>query len=694
MISLDDITVSYGGFTLLDGVSLHIGDRERIGLVGKNGAGKSTMLKLIMELQSPTSGKITRTAGQRIGYLPQIMEHHRGRTVLEETMTVYDELDRLSRRMDEISQELAERTDYESAAYHRLMVELNEVNDQLVLAQSEAPEESVERTLTGLGFKKSEFGRKTETFSQGWNMRIELAKILLRHPDVLLLDEPTNHLDIESIQWLEDYLKGSYTGSLVLISHDRRFLDNCTSRTVEVMLGHLYDYKVPYSQYVELRKERIAQQKAAYVNQQRMIEKTEEFIEKFRYKPTKSNQVQSRVKQLERIERIEIDDEDLSAITVKFPPAPRSGDVAFEVKDAVIGYLADGGRSAAPVSVSLAEKGSLAENAPAAALPGHKIVLEKANLIVKRGEKVAFVGRNGEGKTTMMRVLMGELEPFAGEAKVGYNVDIGYYAQNQEDVLDKKATVYDTLDRIAVGDIRTKLRDILAAFLFKGEDIDKKVAVLSGGERSRLAMAKLMLHSHNLLALDEPTNHMDIRSKDILKQALQAYNGTVIVVSHDRDFLNGLVDKVYEFIDGRVKEHPGGVDDFLRRKRAESFRDIEAAKKEVPAAVAPISPARRQNPSKVEASPLDGTVPAPPGQRTSSQKVDYQQQKQQSREEKKARNRQNLLEKQIAELEAKMAEIEKVLASPTPDVDIMDLTRDYLELKRDLDAKMEEWASL
>jgi len=501
----------------------------------------------------------------------------------------------------------------------------------------------------------------------------------------------------------------------VLISHDRRFLDNCTSRTVEVMLGHLYDYKVPYSQYVELRKERIAQQKAAYVNQQRMIEKTEEFIEKFRYKPTKSNQVQSRVKQLERIERIEIDDEDLSAITVKFPPAPRSGDVAFEVKDAVIGYagderaLASGATGSSPVCGLSPGENRGCSTRPThgpldAALPSvssgltgnldHKVILDKANLIVKRGEKVAFVGRNGEGKTTMMRVLMGELEPFAGEAKVGYNVDIGYYAQNQEDVLDKKATVYDTLDRIAVGDIRTKLRDILAAFLFKGEDIDKKVAVLSGGERSRLAMAKLMLHSHNLLALDEPTNHMDIRSKDILKQALQAYNGTVIVVSHDRDFLNGLVDKVYEFIDGRVKEHLGGVDDFLRRKRAESFRDIEAVKKEMPAAAAPTSPARRQNPSKVEASPLDGTVPAPQDQRTSSQKVDYQQQKQQSREEKKARNRQNLLEKQIAELEAKMAEIEKVLASPTPDVDIMDLTRDYLELKRDLDAKMEEWASL
>ena len=638
MISLDSITVSYGGFTLLDEVSLHIGDRDRIGLVGKNGAGKSTMLKLIMELQSPTSGKITRTTDQRIGYLPQIMEHNRGRTVLEEVMTVYDDIERMSRRIDEISLELAERTDYESDSYHRLMVELNEVNDRLVILQGDAPEESVERTLLGLGFKKSEFSRMTETFSQGWNMRIELAKILLRHPDVLLLDEPTNHLDIESIQWLEDYLRNSFTGALVLISHDRRFLDNCTTRTVEVMLGHLYDYKVPYTQYVELRKERIAQQKAAYLNQQRMIEKTEEFIERFRYKPTKSNQVQSRVKQLERIERIEIDDEDLSAIHVKFPPAPRSGDVAFEVKDAVIGY------------------------------PG-KTVLDGANLIVRRGEKVAFVGRNGEGKTTMMRVLIGELEPFSGEAKVGYNVDIGYYAQNQEDVLDKKATVYDTLDRIAVGDIRMKLRDILAAFLFKGEDIDKKVAVLSGGERSRLAMAKLMLKAHNLLALDEPTNHMDIRSKDILKQALQAYDGTIIVVSHDRDFLNGLVDKVYEFIDGKVKEHLGGVDDFLRRKKAESFRDIEAA------------PARAGAAQDVKTE-------------ASQPKQEYHQQKQLSREEKRAKNRQNQLEKQIAELEAKMGDIEKILAAPEPGADIMELTRQYLELKRDLDSKMDEWASL
>ncbi|MBR0255703.1 MAG: ABC-F family ATP-binding cassette domain-containing protein [Bacteroidales bacterium] len=424
------------------------------------------------------------------------------------------------------------------------------------------------------------------------------------------------------------------------------------------------------------------------------------------------------MKQLERIERIEIDEEDLSAIHVKFPPAPRSGDVAFEVKDAVIGYPADGGRSAAPdvsggrsaapISVSLAEKSSLAGESPAAALPsvipgstrnlnipdGAKIVLDKANLIVKRGEKVAFVGRNGEGKTTMMRVLMGELEPFAGEAKVGYNVDIGYYAQNQEDILDKKATVYDTLDRIAVGDIRTKLRDILAAFLFKGEDIDKKVAVLSGGERSRLAMAKLMLKAHNLLALDEPTNHMDIRSKDILKQALQAYDGTIIVVSHDRDFLNGLVDKVYEFIDGRVKEHLGGVDDFLRHKKAESFRDIEAAPKERAARAGLVEKSAflvAGAPDRHEGSDFaSGKQP----DKKAQPKPDYQQQKQQSKEEKRARNRQNLLEKQIAELEAQMADIEKILAAPTPDVDIMDLTRDYLERKRELDAKMEEWASL
>ena len=429
MISLDSITLSFGGFTLLDEISLHVNEREKIGLVGKNGAGKSTILRMIVGQQSPTSGHVSITTGQKIGYLPQIMDHAKDKTVIDEVMTVFADLDALEKEVDRISVVLSERTDYESESYSRLLEELSDLNDRINMLRSESPMEQAQRTLTGLGFKKEEFDRMTSTFSQGWNMRIELAKILLRKPDVLLLDEPTNHLDIESIQWLEDYLQ-TYPGALVLISHDRRFLDNCTTRTVEVMLGHLYDYKVPYTQYVELRKERIAQQKAAYANQQRLIEKTEEFIEKFRYKPTKSNQVQSRVKQLEKLERIEIDDEDLSTLSVKFPSAPRSGDVAFEVKDAVIGYERE------------------------------KVILDKANLIVKRGEKVAFVGRNGEGKTTMMRVLTGELDVFSGEAKLGYNVNVGYYAQNQEDVLDKKATVFETLDRIAVGDIRTKLRDI------------------------------------------------------------------------------------------------------------------------------------------------------------------------------------------------------------------------------------------
>lgn len=700
MISINDLTVAFGGFTLLDNINFHINDRDRIGLVGKNGAGKSTLLKLIVGIQNPTSGRVLKPSEIKLGYLPQIMEHSKGRTVLEETMTAFDDLRKLNERMDAISAELASRTDYESAAYHRLMVELNEVSDAISLEGSEPPQMQAERTLAGLGFRKDELGRRTETFSQGWNMRIELAKILLRKPDVLLLDEPTNHLDIESIQWLEDYLQ-EFRGALVLISHDRRFLDNCTDRTVEIMLGHVYDYKVPYSKYVELRKERIAQQKAAYENQQRMIEKTEDFIERFRYKATKSNQVQSRIKQLNRLERIEIDEEDLSHMTVKFPPAPRSGDVAFWVKDATIGYADGEGydalldndersaapvpseRSAALVPASEGRKNALRSgNAPAAARYGQsegvKIVLRDANLIVKRGEKVAFVGRNGEGKTTMMRVLMGELEPFAGEAKVGHNVNVGYFAQNQEDVLVKSDTVYDTLDKVAVGEIRTKLRDILAAFLFKGEDIDKKVSVLSGGERSRLAMARLMLNPYNLLALDEPTNHMDIRSKDILKQALKAYDGTLIVVSHDRDFLDGLVEKVYEFGDGKVREHLGGVDEFLRRKKVESFREFE-----IKASAVPEPPKAAPDESKEK-----------PQQAPSGGKASYQQGKAASREEKKRANRKNSLEKQIEELEKKMKEVENELSAPTDKTDIMELTRQYLEFKRDMDAKMEEWISL
>ena len=644
MISITDLTVSFGGTTLLNDISLHISEKDRIGLTGRNGAGKSTLLKLIIGEQQPTSGKVMVPSGLTIGYLPQQMQHHKGRTVMEETMTVFEDFFALHRRVDEISAELATREDYDSKEYSKLIVELNNINDRLAMAESEAPEVAALKTLRGLGFRDSELGRATETFSQGWNMRIELAKILLRKPDVLLLDEPTNHLDIESIQWLEDYLQ-TFSGSMVLISHDRRFLDNTTNRTVEIMLGRIHDYKVPYSKYLVLRAERIEQQKAAYENQQRTIEKTEEFIERFRYKPTKSNQVQSRIKQLEKMERIELEVEDKSALSVKFPPAPRSGDVAFKVTDASISY----------------------PDAP------QKIILSDANLEIKRGEKVAFVGRNGEGKTTMMKTLMGTLSPIKGKAVVGYNVKIGYYAQNQEDVLDRNDTVYDTLDKIAVGDIRMKLRDILGAFLFRGEDIDKKVAVLSGGERARLSMARLMLEPYNLLALDEPTNHMDIRSKDVLKQALLRYDGTLIVVSHDRDFLTGLVDKIYEFGDGKVREHLGGVDDFLRRKKIENFEALER-KTPLPAAQQPAA----SESAEVKAKPA-----------TSSQ-----QDRESRREMARLKNRFSNLEKAIAEIESKMADIEKVLSAPGEKDDIMELTRAYLEQKRELDIKMEEWASL
>ena len=636
MISINNLTVAYGGFTLLDDINFHISENDKVGLVGKNGAGKSTILKIICGIQHPTSGKVAVPPGIRIGYLPQIMEHHKGKSVIDETMTAFADMMALEAELDRLTAELGTREDYESDEYQALIIRMNDISDKLAYSHEESPRIQAEKTLLGLGFKFGELDRPTETFSQGWNMRIELAKILLSKPDILLLDEPTNHLDIESIEWFESYLK-DYRGSLVLISHDRKFLDNVTTRTVEIMLGHIHDYKVPYSKYLELRKERIAQQQAAYENQQRMIAKSEEFIERFRYKPTKSNQVQSRIKQLEKLERIEVDVEDRSALSVKFPPAPRSGDIVFKASDLTVGY-------------------------------GSKVVFSHAAIEVRRGEKVALVGRNGEGKTTLMKVIMGELDPMSGEARTGYNVNIGYYAQNQEDILDKNDTVFGTLDRIAVGDIRTKLRDILAAFLFKGEDIDKKVAVLSGGERARLAMAKLILNPYNLLALDEPTNHMDIRSKDILKQALKSYDGTLIIVSHDRDFLDGLVDKLYEFRDGKVKEHLGSVSEFLEKRKIESLNELERHfRKEEPAASAPEKKAVAQQ--------------------------EYQSKKSVSREERRLRNRMSFLEKTIAETEARMKDIEKILAAPGADDDIMELTRQYLELKRDLDAKTDEWVA-
>ena len=663
MISINNITVAFGGFTLLDDISFHVSDGEHIALVGKNGAGKSTILKLIAGVDHPTSGSIMKPKEQTVGYLPQIMSYSKDTTVIEAAMSVFADHFIMGERVEEISRELGERTDYESAAYHRLIEELNELNDKLAMAQSESPAVLAEKTLVGLGFKKNELGRQRSTFSQGWNMRVELAKVLLTKPDVLLLDEPTNHLDIESIQWLEDYLYG-YRGSVVLISHDRRFLDRVTTRTVEIVLGHIYDYKVPYSKYVELRRERMEQQRAAYENQQRMIEKTEEFIERFRYKPTKSNQVQSRIKQLEKIERIEIDEEDNSALSVKFPPAPRSGQIVFQAKALTGGYPPRDG-SGSP-----------------------KVVFTDIDLTVERGEKVAFVGRNGEGKSTMMKYITGELRPIAGSASLGYNVALGYYAQNQEDVLDRNDTVYDTLDKVAVGDIRTKLRDILGAFLFRGNDVDKKVAVLSGGERSRLAMAKLILHPYNLLALDEPTNHMDIRSKDVLKQALQRYDGTLIIVSHDRDFLDGLVDKVYEFRDGRVKEYLGGVQDFIEKRRIETLQDLERSDRSSESGTQKSEkPSATGQPSVSQASSSQSAQTPKP--RTASN-LSFQEQKDQRRKQKRIES----CEKKIADLEGQMKELEKVLAAPSADTDIDKLTREYLELKRTLDRTMEEWIEL
>lgn len=636
MISIEDVTVAYGGFVLLDSINFHISEQDKIGLVGKNGAGKSTILKMICGLQAPTSGRIDKPREISIGYLPQIMEHNRGRTVLEEAMTAFEESAVLEKELADVSAELAERTDYESQEYADLIERMSNLSDRLALSHSEPPEVQARRTLLGLGFLDEELSRNTETFSQGWNMRIELAKILLRQPQVLLLDEPTNHLDIESIEWLEDYLAARRC-SIVLVSHDRKFLDTVTNRTVEIMLGHVHDYKVPYSQYLELRKERIAQQTAAYENQQKMIQKTEEFIAAFRYKPTKSNQVQSRIKALEKLDRVEIDETDNVTLTVKFPPAPRSGDVVFKGSNLTVGYP-------------------------------QKVVFRNADIEIKRGEKVALVGRNGEGKTTLMRVVAGELTPFDGEARIGHNVSMGYYAQNQEEVLDKKETVFSTLDRIAVGDVRTKLRDILAQFLFRGEDIDKRVNVLSGGERARLGMAKLMLQEHNLLALDEPTNHMDIKSKDILKQALKSFDGTLLIVSHDRDFLDGLVDKIYEFKDGHVREHLGGVSDFLARRKLENLQELER---------------------KADAAPVQQKAVV---QETA--KMSYSESREKTKEDRKKKNRINFLEKEIEKLEARMKAIEKILEAPGPADDIMELTREYLECKRDLDAKTDEWGAL
>ena len=668
MISVDNLTVSFGGWDLFKDISFLINPKDRIGLVGKNGAGKSTMLKVLTGEQPPSSGGVSRNGDCTIGYLPQQMKVADTTTLYAETEAAFGEVIDLEKEIAHLTEQITVRTDYESKEYETLLHRLNDCNDRFQILGGLNREAEIEKTLLGLGFKRSDFTRATSEFSGGWRMRIELAKLLLRRPSLFLLDEPTNHLDIESIEWLESYLK-EYNGAVVLISHDRAFLDNVTTRTIEISLGKATDYKVPYSRYVELRNERRQQQMAAYLNQQKMIEQTEDFIERFRYKPTKSNQVQSRIKQLEKIERIEIEEEDLATLNIKFPPAPRSGQVVVEAKEA--------GKSF-----------------------GEKHVFSDATFTIERGEKVALVGRNGEGKTTFARLVIGESEPSRGVVRVGHNVHIGYYAQNQDDLMNGDFTVFDTLDRVAVGDVRTKLRDILGAFLFRGEDIDKKVKVLSGGERARLAMARLMLEPYNLLVLDEPTNHMDMRSKDILKNALQKYNGTVIVVSHDREFLDGLVDKVYEFRDGRVKEHLGGIYDFLRDRQLESMRELDRANSS--AAVAAQSSGPGTNPvpgnrSKGTAgkSPANGaTSPAKPAL---SGKELYTLKREADKQLRKAERDVEQAEEQIMALEKQIAGMDKQMADPAAHgIDLSDSTlyAQYNELKDQLSKLTYRWEEL
>ena len=633
MISLDNLTVSYGGWTLFDNISFLINPKDRIGLVGRNGAGKTTLLKLIVGEQQPTSGAVTINGECTIGYLPQTMRVHDTTTLFEETAKAFSEVLKVEAQIAHLTSEIAERTDYESDAYADLLHQLSEAQDRYQILGGDTRDADIEKTLLGLGFQRSDFERATSEFSGGWRMRIELAKLLLRRPSIFLLDEPTNHLDIESIQWLEDYLQ-NYNGAVLLISHDRAFLDNVTTRTVELSLGKVTDYKVPYSKYEVLRAERRQQQMAAYENQQKMIEKTEEFIEKFRYKPTKSNQVQSRIKQLERLERLEVEEEDLATLNIKFPPAPRSGQIVAEIQEAGMSF-------------------------------GKKHVFSGANFVVEKGNKIALVGRNGEGKTTLARMLIGQLTPTEGAIRLGANVNIGYYAQNQDDLMDGDFTVFDTLDRVAVGDVRTRLRDILGAFLFRGEDIDKKVKVLSGGERARLAMARMMLEPRNLLILDEPTNHMDMRSKDILKNALIQYDGTVVVVSHDREFLDGLVEKVYEFRDGGVKEYLGGIYYFLEKRKLESLQEIE----------------RHDSVQKKEVADASQT--------NLSGKASYEQRKEQEKLLRKLRKAVETIEDRLAQIEAKIAAYDQKFASATEYIE--DDYKAYNELKTEYEHQMHEW---
>lgn len=631
MISVQNLKVEFSSQVLFDNVSFVVNKKDKIALVGKNGAGKSTLLKIFAGIQNPTSGQVSRSSDITIGYLPQTMNLSDCCTAKEEVQKAFSHIDELDKQIDELNVQLAERTDYESESYQDLIDTLTHKNDLRAMYQSENYEAEIEKTLIGLGFERTDFDRPTSEFSGGWRMRIELAKILLQRPDVLLLDEPTNHLDIESIQWLENFLK-TQANMLVLVSHDKAFIDNVTNRTIEISCGKIYDYNVNYSHFIELRKERIEQQKRAYENQQKMIHDTEEFIEKFRYKPTKSVQVQSRIKQLEKIERIEIDEVDNSHLRLKFPPAPRSGDYPVIANDLSKSY-------------------------------GDHNVFHDCTFTIKRGEKVAFVGKNGAGKSTLVKCIMHEI-PFDGELKIGHNVEIGYFAQNQAMLLDENLTVHDTIDYAATGEIRTRINDILGAFMFGGTASEKKVKVLSGGERSRLAMIQLLLQPVNLLILDEPTNHLDIRTKDILKEAIKEFDGTVIVVSHDRDFLDGLVDKVYEFGNGLVKEHLCGIYEFLEYKKLSSLQELE--KKDAP---------QKDSAAKTE--------------EVSQSKLSYLEQKEAQKRIRHAEKRIKELETKINTYESEIKEIENLLSSGT-NTDQSIYTK-HQELNEALENAMMEW---
>ena len=629
MISIRNLGVEFNSTPLFNNVSFVINKRDKIALVGKNGAGKSTMLKIIAGLQSPTSGVVATPKDLTIGYLPQQMVITDERTVVEEVRTVFGHLDEMKSRLKCLNSRLAESTDYDSEEYAELIDKISNLSDIIAMEESENGEAELEKTLLGLGFVRTDFDRNTSEFSGGWRMRIELAKILLMRPDVLLLDEPTNHLDIESIQWLETFLKQK-ANIVVLVSHDRAFIDNVTTRTIEISCGKIYDYQVNYSKYVVLHQERIEQQKRAYDNQQKQIQQTEKFIERFRYKATKSVQVQSRIKQLAKIEEIEVDDVDNSHLNLKFPPAPRSGDYPIICENVKKAY-------------------------------GEHVVFSNVEFTIKRGDKVAFVGKNGEGKSTLVKCIMNEI-PFDGTLKIGHNVKIGYFAQNQASLLDGEISVFDTIDRVAVGEIRTRIRDILGAFMFGGEASEKKVKVLSGGEKTRLAMIRLLLEPVNLLILDEPTNHLDMRTKDILKQAIKEFEGTVIVVSHDRDFLDGLVDKVYEFGGGKVREHLGGIYDFLQSKQLSSLQELE-----------------RKN--SLKQSPLIE-------EQSSTGKLSYAEKKERERLFRKAEKKLAEAEKVVESLEIELSDIEAKLASGTND---NDLFLRHGDVKKKLENAMSEW---